>query len=126
MNIEGGAADLAESLRGKFTEITREEHVFIHCIASMQDYCRVLDLLHKRTSIILLVASLPPSHVWEDFLEYLAQCGIPLFVTVSNIMLYRYVAGHEYERVHLYIIASGILLLVTFSLIGVRVAGGGA
>ena len=53
----------------------------------------------------------------------LAQCGIPLFVTVSNIMLYRYVAGHEYERVHLYIIASGILLLVTFSLIGVRVAG---
>ena len=76
LNIEGEAADLAESLRNKFTEITQDEHVFIHCITSMQDYCRVLDLLHKKTSLILLVTALPPSHVWEDFLEYLAECGI--------------------------------------------------
>ena len=75
--VTSRAVELMETLRGQITEIQKSEHIVVHVIASPQDFTRIFDLMYKNVEMILLLPSIPASHVWEDFLEMMAQNGVP-------------------------------------------------
>jgi hypothetical protein len=49
----------------------------VHVVASAQDLARAFCLIHKHTTVILVLPELPPPHIWEDIMEFFAHCGIP-------------------------------------------------
>lgn len=59
------------------SEISNEEVVAIHVISSFQDLSRTFNLIYRNVTVILILAELPPPHIWEDLIEFFAQCGIP-------------------------------------------------
>ena len=66
-------ADIAEM---KDKTVEEAPYIALHVVTSMLDLMRVFDLIYQNCSIILLVANLPPAHLWEDFLEFMGYCGI--------------------------------------------------
>ena len=70
------AAELSKTLHGQFSVIEKDPYVVVHVIVSLQDLSRVFDLMYKNVEMILLLPSLPAPHIWDDFLEVLAQNGV--------------------------------------------------
>lgn len=75
--MEEKAADLSKSLSGKYSEIESFEYIIVHVVASPQDLSRCFDLIQRNAHIILLMSALPSNHIWEQFNDMMAQCGIP-------------------------------------------------
>ena len=75
--VEDRALDLSKSLYCQFRNIERNTYVIVHVIATQQDLSRCFDLMYKNAELILMLPKLPPPHIWEEFVELLAQCGVP-------------------------------------------------
>ncbi|EAY14465.1 IQ calmodulin-binding motif family protein [Trichomonas vaginalis G3] len=75
--IPNRAMDLTNNMSGKFKDIEKDPYVEVHVITNPIDFLRVMDLMFTNITLILIVHYLPQSHIWEDFLEYMAHCGIP-------------------------------------------------
>ncbi|OHS94013.1 IQ calmodulin-binding motif family protein [Tritrichomonas foetus] len=58
-------------------ELINNEVVAIHVLASMQDISRTFSLIYKNMTNIVIMADLPPPHIWEDIVDFFAQNGIP-------------------------------------------------
>ena len=75
-SVTDRAAELSKSLHGQFSQIEKDPYVVVHVVVSLQDLSRVFDLMYKNVEMILLLPSLPAPHIWDDFLEVLAQNGV--------------------------------------------------
>ena len=76
-SIDSDAFKLSETLRNRYSSIETSPYVIVHVLTGLQDIIRIFDLMYTNATIIFLVVNLPSSHIWEDFLEFMACCGIP-------------------------------------------------
>lgn len=74
--VDQKAFELSQSLLNKFREIEDHNYVITHVIATPQDLSRCFDLMYRNAELILLLSKIPAAHIWEEFLEVLAQCGV--------------------------------------------------
>lgn len=75
-SVDFRAAELAKSLHSQYKKIESSSHVIVHIITTPQDLVRVFDLMFSNIELILVCAQLPPPHIWSEFMEFLAMCGI--------------------------------------------------
>jgi hypothetical protein len=75
--IRSRAAELANSLCGGVIEAMESDpYLIVHVIETLQDLTRCFDLMYKNAILVLLVSLFPPAHIWEEFIEVLAQGGV--------------------------------------------------
>lgn len=76
LTMDQKALELSQSLLDQFSQIEKHPYVVTHVIASQQDLSRCFDLMYRNVELILLFPKLPAAHIWEEFVELLAQCGV--------------------------------------------------
>ncbi|OHT03985.1 IQ calmodulin-binding motif family protein [Tritrichomonas foetus] len=76
-SVDQRAFELSQTLLNQYSEIEKNNYVVVHVIASHQDLTRCFDLMYKNAEIILMLPKIPAAHIWEEFVELLAQCGVP-------------------------------------------------
>lgn len=75
-SVDQKAFELSQSLFNKFREIEKHIYVVTHVVATSQDLTRCFDLMYRNVELILMLPKIPAAHIWEEFLELLAQCGV--------------------------------------------------
>ena len=77
-DIIGRANFLTEEFKeNSMKELSSSEVVEIHVLASLQEIGRTFSLIYRNVTIIVIMADLPPAHVWEEMVDFFAMCGIP-------------------------------------------------
>lgn len=76
LTVDQKALELSQTLLNRFKEIEEHNYVITHVIATPQDLSRCFDLMYRNVELILILSKIPAAHIWEEFLEVLAQCGI--------------------------------------------------
>lgn len=68
---------LSKNIVGEYKNIESSPYVEVHVITNPTDFLRVMQLMFTNVTLVLIVHYLPQSHIWEDFIEFMAHCGIP-------------------------------------------------
>jgi hypothetical protein len=74
--VEHRAMELSNGLHGQFPRIEADPHIVVHFVPTALDLTRCFDLMYRRAILVLILAAPPEPHIWDEFLELFAQCGV--------------------------------------------------
>ena len=89
------AAELSKTLNGGYKEIEQSPYIEVHVITSPLDLMRVFQLMYKNVQMMAIVHYLPHPHIWEDFLDFMAFCGIDNVNERINFITLKEVEGNN-------------------------------